>query len=300
MEQFRCREPKVASDSKKDSEQELDRLLSEAKNLQQRSKALADDLKESAVVSQAVETLKSVQSDLGFLRRTILNIKELFMALYEHVLIPIWSFIGGPVMFAVRLYRRIWNRLAFATDKKTGERILSRRRAGVLLTITFLIVAMFTPTRIGDTVRFVTIEPIIDGFLMATSLRTETFYLNNSEEIDPERNIHSVRGCRREGSCVEKEAVYFRVRPRLSHDIWKLVNYSNPFYVPDHVVAPIAPGVNRCSVAYYGYRMTSSWIARLLRSMQFYPTMLEASCHYIGSEDIKSSTEENNINNENN
>jgi hypothetical protein len=53
-------------------------------------------------------------------------------------------------------------------------------------------------------------------------------------------------------------------------------------YVPDHIVAPIAPGLNECHVTYYGYRMTSSWIARVLRSLQFYPTMLEAKCTYIG------------------
>ena len=75
-----------------------------------------------------------------------------------------------------------------------------------------------------------------------------------------------------------------RVKPRLAHDFWKLVNYGNPFYVPDHVVAPIAPGVNQCQVTYYGYRMTSSWISRLLRSLEFYPVMLEANCRYIGAE----------------
>jgi hypothetical protein len=77
------------------------------------------------------------------------------------------------------------------------------------------------------------------------------------------------------------DAAYFRVQPRLAHDVWKLVAYGNPVYVPDHIVAPIAPGLNECHVTYYGYRMTSSWIARILRSLQFYPTMLEAKCTYL-------------------
>jgi hypothetical protein len=117
---------------------------------------------------------------------------------------------------------------------------------------------------------------------MLVSKHTEEFFLNHSEEIDPLGNIHSVRGCRHRGECTEADAVYFRILPRLSHDIWKLFVHENPLYVPDHVVAPIAPGVNKCEVTYYGYRVTSSGIARLLRSLEVYPTLLEANCTYLG------------------
>ncbi|HMO17245.1 MAG TPA: hypothetical protein PKA63_04455 [Oligoflexia bacterium] len=95
-------------------------------------------------------------------------------------------------------------------------------------------------------------------------------------------NTHAVLGCRLREEYSESDAVYFRVKPRLSHDIWKLINYGNPIYVPDHVVAPIAPGINECSVTYYGYRMTSSWSSRLMRSMEFYPVLLETTCIYRG------------------
>jgi hypothetical protein len=149
---------------------------------------------------------------------------------------------------------------------------------------TVLALSVFTNTWLGSAVRFFTVEPVVDGVLIGLSKRTETFYLSQSDEIDPENNIHSVRGCRKRGECAEVDAAYFRVQPRLSHDIWKLWMYGNPVYVPDHIVAPIAPGLNECHVTYYGYRMTSSWIARVLRSLQFYPTMLEAKCTYLGSE----------------
>jgi len=139
---------------------------------------------------------------------------------------------------------------------------------------------------LGDAVRFFTMEPLIDGVLITFTKKVETFYLNNSQEVDPEANVHSVRGCKHAGQCSEKDAVYFKVLPRLSHDVWKLVTYGNPIYVPDHVVAPIAPGVNKCEVTYYGYRMTSSWIARLMRSFQLYPTMLEATCVSLGVKEV--------------
>ena len=262
-----------------DSKQKVDRLLEEARLLQKRSEVHE---KTSGIFSQTTDSLKEIQKDLGFIKRSILDIREGWLGIVENVLKPLWFIFGPPFNLIARFYKRIWNRFAYTTEKISGHRRLSRRRSGVLVGLTLIIVAMFTPTGVGSFIRFFTVEPIVDGILMTTSMRIETFYLNNTEEIEPEENIHSVRGCKSEGVCAEKDAVYFRVKPRLAHDIWKFINYSNPIYVPDHVVAPIAPGVNKCSVTYYGYRMTSSWIARLLRSLQLYPVMLEASCTYVG------------------
>jgi hypothetical protein len=270
---------------KKDSNQEVDRLLAEAKELQKRSDLHSKVKKNTDVYSQASDTIKELGENLNFVKKTVTDTKEATAGIYENVLRPIWSIIGPPFNLVIRLYKRFWRRFAYYTDKNTAERVLSRRRSGVVVAITFFFLAMFSPTWVGNSIRFFTIEPLIDGLLIASSMRTEIFYLNHSEEIDPENNVHSVRGCRSEGVCTERDAAYFRVRPRLSHDIWKLIKYDNPIYVPDHVVAPIAPGVNRCMVTYYGYRMTSSWIARLLRSLQFYPTMLECTCNYVGGHD---------------
>ncbi len=267
---------------KKDSKQEIDRLLAEAKDLQKRSELHSKTSKASDIYSHTSDSIKELGENLSFFRRTVVDIKEGCAGIFENVLRPLWSIIGPPFNLAARIYRKIWRRFAYYTDKKSGNRVLSRRRSGVVAAITLFFIVMVSPTGIGHSIRFFTVEPIIDAALMATSMRTEIFYLNHSEEIDPDENIHSVRGCKSEGICTERDAAYFRVRPRLSHDIWKLIKYDNPIYVPDHVVAPIAPGVNKCTVTYYGYRMTSSWIARLLRSLQFYPTMLECTCNYIG------------------
>jgi hypothetical protein len=262
--------------SKPSSKDRLDDLLQEVKELQERSKPI----KERANKKNSID---SIADNIGWFANLIHNFRESSLGVYENLLQPIWSVVGPPFRFVAGIYRKVWNRLAFKTNKKTGERKLSRRRAGLLIGFTVVVISTVTPTALGNLVRFITVEPIFDGILIATSLRKETFYLNSSEEIDPVENIYSVRGCKHEGMCEEKDAVYFRVRPRLSHDIWKFVMYDNPIYVPDHVVAPIAPGVNTCTVTYYGYRMTSSWIARLLRSLQIYPTMLEASCSYNGA-----------------
>lgn len=276
------------SDPKKSSSsQEVDALLNEAKALKSRfEKSVPSEINQNKKLSDTGgihETLQSVSENLSYLRRVLVHAKEMYLGVHERFFRPVWDFIKPPLKFISRIYRRIWNRWAYVTNSQTGERILSRRKSSLLIGCTFLFVAAFTPTSIGDAVRFVTIEPVMDGFLILASKKSETFFLNNSEEIDHFRNIHAVRGCRIEGMCSEKDAVYFRVKPRLAHDVWKFIEYGNPIYVPDHVVAPIAPGVNKCKVTYYGYRMTSSWISRLIRSFQIYPTMLEASCVFLGN-----------------
>lgn len=266
--------------SGKDAKTDINDLLEQAKKLQNRIKQPA---KEYVQKNDTVGIVKSIAEDLSFFRRTIVNIKETGLGIYERFIKPVWDFIGPCFNWIFRIYARIWNRYAYVVNKETGEKIVSRKRSSLLIGMTILFVAAFTPTWLGSAVRFVSVEPVMDGILMLVSKRTETFYLNNSEEIDPEKNIHSVRGCKMEGLCSEKDAAYFRIMPRLSHDIWKLIEYGNPIYVPDHVVAPIAPGVNRCEVTYYGYRMTSSWISRMLRSFELYPTMLETSCTHLDS-----------------
>ncbi len=268
------------ADSGKDAKSDINNLLEEAKRLQKRVSPAA---KEGGQKTDSAGLVKSIADDLNFFRRTIVNIKETALGFYERFIKPVWDFIGPCFNWIFKIYGRVWNKYACTVNKETGERLVSRKRSSLLIGVTILFLAAFTPTGLGSAVRFVTVEPVFDGILMLLSKRTETFYLNNSEEIDPERNVHSVRGCKMEGLCSEKDAAYFRIMPRLSHDIWKLIEYGNPIYVPDHVVAPIAPGVNRCEVTYYGYRMTSSWISRMLRSFELYPTMLETSCTHLDS-----------------
>lgn len=259
-----------------DTNQEASRLLAEAKALQQRLKGAADR------VSDTSAGLRTVADEIVQAKRQVYNIKETFLGFYERFIAPFWRIVAPLFRWIGVLYSKLWRRYAFRTDPTSGERVLSRKRSSLLIGFTVAFILAFTPTGIGDAIRFVTIEPLTDGFLMAVSKRTEVFFLNTSEEIDPDGNIHSVRGCKSQGECSEQDAAYFRIRPRLAHDIWKLIEYGNPIYVPDHVVAPIAPGVNRCEVTYYGYRMTSSWISRLLRSLEVYPIMLEATCKHLG------------------
>jgi hypothetical protein len=230
-----------------------------------------------------VDNIRELNDNITFFRKCLSATRTVVSGLLSTIVSPVWRLLRSPVLWVVRHYLRLWNRWAYTADRDTKARKLSRARSSVVIVVSVLALSTFTTTWLGNTVRFFTIEPLVDGVLIGLSKRTEVFYLTQSDEIDPENNIHSVRGCRKRTECAEVDAAYFRVQPRLAHDIWKLWVYGNPVYVPDHIVAPIAPGLNECHVTYYGYRMTSSWIARLLRSLQLYPTMLEATCTYLGT-----------------
>ena len=270
-------DPAGSGDGGKD---EIDSLIARARRITtSRSPSVAPSDEEGTIV----ESIRELNENVTFLRRTIASIRTVVGGLLSTVVSPVWRVLRPPLSWLGRIYLSVWNRFAYTVDRTTNERRLSRVRSSIVVVCTVLVLSTFTDTWLGSTVRFFTVEPIVDGTLIGLSKRTEVFYLTQSDEIDPENNIHSVRGCRKRGECAEVDAAYFRVQPRLSHDIWKLWMYGNPVYVPDHIVAPIAPGLNECHVTYYGYRMTSSWIARVLRSLQFYPTMLEAKCTYLGS-----------------
>jgi hypothetical protein len=260
---------------------ELDSLVARARRLTKSSPP-------ASAVSEndggLVDSIRELNENVSFIRRTVSATRTVIAGLLSTIVYPVWRVLRPPVTWLAGLYLSLWNRFAYSVDRSTGERKLSRVRSSIVVVATVCALSVFTNTWLGSAVRFFTVEPVVDGVLIGLSKRTETFYLSQSDEIDPENNIHSVRGCRKRGECAEVDAAYFRVQPRLSHDIWKLWMYGNPVYVPDHIVAPIAPGLNECHVTYYGYRMTSSWIARVLRSLQFYPTMLEAKCTYLGSD----------------
>jgi len=273
----------VTHDPAKNGSEDAARLLRQAEELERslsvdRERSSEGDLSGGRVAQSIV----SIARDVSVFRTVLGNVKEAVVGFYTKVLLPVWRVVSPPIVVIFGWYAWIWRRYACVTKAETGERSVSRGRAALLISLTIAAVSAFTSTWLGEAVRFVTIEPILDASLMAASTRTETFYLSSSEEIDPDNNVHSVRGCTTSGQCAEGDAAYFRVRPRLMHDIWKLFRYGNPIYVPDHIVAPIAPGLNRCEVTYYGYRMTSSWTSRLLRSCELYPTMLEASCVHLG------------------
>lgn len=154
-----------------------------------------------------------------------------------------------------RWYRsRIWNRYARNAE---GQMTKKRVTATVLAT---LLALWITPS---------ILHAAWQGTLMATTWEDEVLYLTNAEEVG--EDIHSVRGCRKI-PCSESDAIYFRVRTSLMHNVYALVDHGSVFY-PDYTASVVAPGVNRCDVTSYGFRVKA-----LMRGWDVYPDMLDATC----------------------
>jgi hypothetical protein len=167
--------------------------------------------------------------------------------------------LGAPLRWLGSLFgwykRRIWNRY---TRNAAGEQ--TAKRVGLTFAGTLVFLWLLPGIIAG----------VFSTVLIATTLHTETAFLTQTEEIDPDGDVHSIKGCRAI-PCSESDAIYYRVRPDWAHSFYSYFTTGGPFF-PDLTASVVAPGVNKCSVTSYGFRM------RLLRGWGIYPDMLDATC----------------------
>lgn len=164
-------------------------------------------------------------------------------------------------------YRALW---AFFVYKRNDENVLifSKARAGIFLVVSSLYLwygLVPTFTLAVDT-----------GLYFATVKHDETVYLSFSQEIDPENDIHSIKGSE-DLVTDDTNGFYYRVEPSLFNQLWAITHKGNLFY-PDYVASAVPAGNNNiCTVTSYGIRLKS-----FMRRMNIYPQMLSASCRPIG------------------
>lgn len=191
-----------------------------------------------------------------------------WLAQYTLGLTWIWQKIMAPVVRRVgRVWRWwsdkymwIWSKVVYNKEGK-----FSRMRAGIMILATALSFYLI-PTGL-----FFTYQTT----LFLTSQQYEVIYLTNSEEVDPDGDVYSVRGCEAL-PCSEQNSVYFRVRPTAFHHTYSFIDRGYLFY-PDRVASVVAPGVNKCQVHSYGIRLKT-----LMRRGDWYPDMLDAVCEPLG------------------
>lgn len=263
----------------------LDELLEKARRMQEQTGGAQTGGKiEGAgdVISETVKDLKAVKASVEATQQTIKEasrawtvVRESALGFYHNIYKPVAEFLSPYLGWIGRGYKKLWNKVCYKEDPETGEFKLDRKRAGAMLLATMTAVTALTPTTMGGWVRDgigEVAEPVVDSVRMATTYESkETLYLSDSKETFPAQDIHSVKGCK-SVECGEEDGVYFYVKPSILHNAWNWAVKGNPMYIPDHVVAPIAPGVNKCEVTSYGVR----W--RVARWLQAYPVLLEAKC----------------------
>lgn len=170
------------------------------------------------------------------------------------------KYIGSKLMPIIRWYKRLWVKITY---NKYDEFVYKR---GIMM----LIGTALTP--------FVLYFILLLGYYFSTH-KTETVYLNHSEEIYPDDNIWGVRGCHSQ-FCDSESSLYFRIKPSLFHHAWNLINHGNIF-LPDTLGSSVPTGLTKCEVETYGVRM------RMTMYFNIYPNILYINC----SENISTTTQ---------
>lgn len=262
------------SDTKK-----IDELLRKAKLLQTRTGTGGEDEAEPGILrkdnsgSVIGDTLKGVKEGIESVKAVQATQKEVSggYELVKQTGMSVWKFLKNS--WPVRGYMWLYNKVAYKKDKKTGERTFRPKRAKAMILSTAFAASALVPGVVGMPARTVinaVTEPVMDGARMATMMhRDEIMYLNDQHIANADENLWVVKGTTNPGGSVD-DAVLFYVKPSLAHDIWSWVNKGNPMFIPDQVVAPVAPGANNMyRVTYYGVR----W--RLATWLQAYPQLLD-------------------------
>ena len=158
--------------------------------------------------------------------------------------------------------RRVWEKVVYYDDQ-FGNRLFSKTRAGMFLTISIVFAwFVFIPA----------VAFLYDlGLYLATVKTDEIVYLTNSQEILPEENIHSVQGCHAL-PCTDKNSIYFRIRATYFNEAWSLAHGRGLFF-PDYVAASVPLSISRCTITSYGVR-----VKLIMRGMDIYPDLLRTEC----------------------
>lgn len=204
--------------------------------------------------------LTPVERAIGKCKRAVDQISSAYRAVRHGRAGWVFSWagwLGDRALRAAAWYkRRVWDRWAVNASGK-----VTALRAAITAIITASVIWCVPAV----------IATAWNAGLMLTTWKVETVFLTATEEIDPDNDVHSVRGCV-SFPCTEKEAVYYRVSRNALHDVYSLTKRGYFFY-PEEVASVVAPGVNKCEVTSYGIRLRA-----MMRGWGVYPHLLNAVC----------------------
>jgi len=200
--------------------------------------------------------------DIGSLSRFVSQVILGAHWVHERMVAPTGRFLAVPMAFLFGWYRRLWARLVYVEDR-FQQRQFSKTRAGLTLAGTFVFVW------------FLMIPLLVFAFdvalYFATVKHDEIVYLNNSQEVLPEENVHAVQGCH-SLPCTDENSFYFRIRATLFNEAWSLV-HGYGFFFPDYVAAAVPVSISQCKITSYGLRMKL-----MMRGIDVYPDILRTEC----------------------
>lgn len=183
-----------------------------------------------------------------------------FVWFWENVLRPLTTnILWRPFSWAFGKYRKLWDRVVYL---KTGH--FSYPRAGLMVTASLFALYVLFPV----------LQFTRDATAFAITAKHETVYLNRSQEIYPDLDIHSVSGCS-ELPCTDENAIYWRVRPHYFHQVWSIMVGKGLFY-PDYVAGAVPNTTSKCEIFTYGMRQPL-----FTRYFGMYPDILSVKCEAL-------------------
>ncbi len=220
-----------------------------------------------------MENIATIADGIRKTGKTLGDAKEALGGFWDRVK-PVVDFIAAPIKWMAGVWGGIWNKHAYTTDKETGERHLSRNRAGAILSATFLAAVALTPTVPGEMIRDWTVDPMIDAPIMLVTRNHDTLYNARVQEVSPD--VYRLQGCFSQ-VCTPENTATFNIEGRVSHGMWQLLDKGNPFFVPDRVAAAVPNSANKCEIHSYSVR------ARISKYVPIFPQVLDIECVATGA-----------------
>jgi len=247
----------------------VDELLEKARRLKEQTGTPANDKGfkgqiKGSVIGDTLNNVKAINATAEEVKGGATFFKELGLTIYNFL----------KKSWPGRAYAWAFKKICYKKDKQTGEKHLSKKRAGAMILTTAFMATAVIPGMIGSPARTVidtVTEPIYDGAMMATTMQKEVVYLNNKHLVSHSDNEWVASGT------VDKfggsnESLLYLVKPSLANDIWHWKNKGNPFFIPDQITSPISPGNSQAYVVTsYGWQR---W--RVAKWLQAYPILLDA------------------------
>lgn len=265
-----------------DDSKKLDELLRRAKMIQaqagsDKKPAKTDEhgIPKADTIGTTIKNIESVQKAAETINNTAQIVTAAGGTAWRFVK-PLWE---NPVsQWCWRKLKAAHSKFCYKTDKKTGERSFSKKRAGAFYLACYTALAAFLPFLPGATiVQKAVVEPAVDtAVLVKDAFRMQFAYQENVQvllnresqtSIDREEGTYQVK--------VEKDGQHFGavIKPGFLHSQWYLKNRGSLLYNTDVIAAAIPSGeVAKCTATLYGSHHP------FLLYLGAKPVLLEAKC----------------------
>ncbi len=164
-------------------------------------------------------------------------------------LFPVIRYLFAPAAtWIITKYTRLYNRLAYTKDKKTGEERINYPRSLATIIASFIIGYWLLTSAIpflGHLAYEATLYP--------TTLRKETMIMMGSEAAATKDGVFYAKGCNNLSQCDDTHSIRYEIR----HSNWlyfKNLFTKGQLFLPEYIDGAIPNVIARCELETWGFR----------------------------------------------